>query len=121
MQTITILLLFSIFNVKETIVNDIKGSKLQMEYQRFFKMKSLLEYSNQQLQAILLTHQSLILQVRNFLESLEETSRNCEEMLRQLRKNITEVRSMHLFVARACQIKNENLEGILKQHKKQFL
>lgn len=88
MQTITILLLFSIFNVKETIADDIKGSKLQMEYQKFFKMKSILECSNQQLQAILLTHQSLTSQMRNFLEPLEETSRNCEEMLRQLRKTL---------------------------------
>ena len=114
LQIIIILLLFSIFNVKETIADDIKGSKLQMEYQKFFKMKSLLESSNQQLQTILLTYQSLTSQMRNFLEPLEETSRQCAEMLRELRKNIREVQSMQSDIVSACQIKNENLENILQ-------
>lgn len=109
-----ILLLFSIFNVKETIADDIKNVKLQMEYQKFFKMRRSLESSTQQLQTILLTHESLTLQMNKFLESLGKTSRQCAEILRKLKKNILEVQSMQSDIVSACQTKSESLENILQ-------
>ncbi|OMQ01796.1 hypothetical protein BW722_06740 [Lawsonia intracellularis] len=92
-----------------------------MKYQKFLKMKNLLESSNQQAQEILSIQESLSARMDDDLKGLGETSRQCTETLRRLEEQTTEIQGIRSTILSARQMKPKDLDKILQSAYKTIL